>query len=249
MLDRKYIIIQYQNSPIEFSYYDFGSGQNCLIFLHGIQGSKDTFEYLKNSELSKNFRIIIPDLPGFGDSTIEDNEDYDLKSQSLKLIGLLNTLKIDNFIAYGHSLGGMIATLLLSIAPERVLSIISSEGNLKLQDCGESRKVFDMTLEEFKEKRYPEIFAKGIKASVKTFYYTSKSVVEYSKSEKLLEILENTTCPALFIRGELSHFITIPKGTNLEVISIPDETHFTLAKSDKIASLISRFLNKNKLIA
>ena len=77
-----------------------------LVLLHGFLGSskmwKPQIDFFKG-----DFRVITPDLPGFGKS----NKAKSLKSiQSISnfLLDCLNEKKIDKFNLLGHSMGGMI---------------------------------------------------------------------------------------------------------------------------------------------
>ncbi len=89
---------------ITYYYYDEGSG-DTLLLLHGWLDQSD--DYLRLiSELSKNFRIITPDLPNFGSS--KTTEPFVFDTYILFLERFIKSLKI-NPILIGHSFGGRIA--------------------------------------------------------------------------------------------------------------------------------------------
>jgi pimeloyl-ACP methyl ester carboxylesterase len=248
MLEAKKIILPIKRDSLELSYWDIGSGERSIIFLHGIQGSKRSFEHVANSVLSKQMRIVIPDLPGFGESAPPINNEFDLTIQAGILVHLFNALRLNKVIVFGHSLGGMLATLLLRAIPDRILAMISSEGNLTLQDCGESRNVCETTFEDFLRFKYPELKKKGVSASPEAFYGTATSVVEFAKSELLLNILETSQIPVLFIRGSDSHFSTEPVGENIKNVLLPDQTHSSLAKSAAVLEAVQTFLLEKAII-
>jgi pimeloyl-ACP methyl ester carboxylesterase len=248
MLEAKTIHVDANGESQEFSYFDIGSAASALVCLHGIQGSKSTYDRLLRSEISDHIRIVSVDLPGFGGSADPIDGRYDLSYQSRRLVQFFDTLGLKQIVIFGHSLGGMLATLLLEQIPERVIALINSEGNLKLEDCGESRKVSDMTLDQFTTLRFPEIKSKGTVARPEAFYYTSKSVVEVSQSGHLLEVLQKSTVPVLFIRGGKSHFKTQPSGENIKNVMFEEHTHFTLAKSEELLNAINLYLQDLNLI-
>jgi len=62
-MERKKTII----NGIELIYYESGSGKS-LLFLHGGRLRALTFKKTIN-ELSKNYHVIVPDIPGYGGSS------------------------------------------------------------------------------------------------------------------------------------------------------------------------------------
>ena len=64
-------------------YLDGGSG-DPLILLHGFGANKDNWTRIAPL-LSPHFRLIIPDLPGFGDSTRDPKAHYDTDSLVARL--------------------------------------------------------------------------------------------------------------------------------------------------------------------
>lgn len=79
-----------------------------LILIHGFTGSHEIFNHLIN-DLNQHYHLIIPDLPGHGQSKLPEKETLDLK-YLLKIIHKLVELypKKEIFL-YGYSLGGRIA--------------------------------------------------------------------------------------------------------------------------------------------
>src|SRR6185437_15275426 len=87
------------------SYHDEGKG-TALVLVHGFCESKEVWKDF-SSVLSSKFRVVTPDLPGFGDSkpdtTVTSIDDY-----ADKLYSFLKQLGIDKCILIGHSLGGYV---------------------------------------------------------------------------------------------------------------------------------------------
>src|SRR5690606_8204580 len=86
-------------------------------------------------KIASRFRVIIPDLLGFGasdapDSGTPDEEDY-LEAQAKAVRALLNYLQIDSFYLGGHDFGGSVAVTLIRLYPElKVRGLILSAANL-----------------------------------------------------------------------------------------------------------------------
>ena len=77
-----------------------------LILIHGFTGSHEGFQYLV--PLLTDFRLIIPDLPGFGVSPLP-NEKLSLRNLGSLLIDFVQALDLDDKPhLIGHSMGSLI---------------------------------------------------------------------------------------------------------------------------------------------
>lgn len=103
-------------------YIDEGSGP-CLILLHGIGASIYTWRYLIPL-LSKKYRVIALDLPGFGLSDKRTDLKYDLDAQTERVIEVTRRLKIKTFSIIGSSMGGLIGLWLALRFPQNVGKVL-----------------------------------------------------------------------------------------------------------------------------
>jgi pimeloyl-ACP methyl ester carboxylesterase len=69
------------------------------------------------------YRVLAPDLPGFGESSRHAGHPYDYAAQVAHLGALLDTLRIPRVHLAGSSMGGTIAALYAIQHPERVASV------------------------------------------------------------------------------------------------------------------------------
>ena len=93
-----------------------------VVLVHGSPGSGDVLEPLANL-LAPRFRVIVPDLPGFGAST-HDLPDYSFRAHGGYLIELLDALHIDRAQVVGFSMGGGVVLSMTDLSPRRVASIV-----------------------------------------------------------------------------------------------------------------------------
>ncbi len=98
-----------QIANVNVNYVDYGKGNGTLVFLHGWGQNIEMMKPIADP-FQKNFRIIILDLPGFGESG-EPNFVWSLYDYVEMLHTLLLELKVDNPILLGHSFGGKISLL------------------------------------------------------------------------------------------------------------------------------------------
>jgi abhydrolase domain-containing protein 6 len=102
-------------------YLEGGTGPH-LVLLHGFGANKDNWNRFAK-HFTSSYHVIIPDLPGFGDSSYFPDEEYDVESQVERLIDFFKALKLDEFHLAGNSMGGQIAVAYTIKRPGRVLSL------------------------------------------------------------------------------------------------------------------------------
>lgn len=95
----------------------------ALILLHGWNSSREQWS-LNLRRLAKGFRVIVPDLPGHGDSALPPGFDYSLEAHVAWLDDFRKAMRLKDFGLVGHSLGGTIAAAYAASHPERVRSLV-----------------------------------------------------------------------------------------------------------------------------
>lgn len=109
--------------------YAEGGVGDTVIMVHGYGASKDV--WLKFAKyFTPNYRVIIPDLPGFGDSSKPQDKNYSIMSQVERLNLFAEGLKLTKFHLVGNSMGGAIAGNYAADYPETVntLALFDSSG-------------------------------------------------------------------------------------------------------------------------
>lgn len=97
------------------------SAAPVIVLLHGSPG--DHQEVLPLGRLlAGRFRVLAPDLPGFGGSS-RTVPDYSIRAHARYVLQLLDSLRIARAHLLGFSMGGGVALNLADLAPERVASI------------------------------------------------------------------------------------------------------------------------------
>lgn len=96
------------------SYVDSMHGENVLLILHGFASS--SYEYYKTiEELKKSYRVIIPDLIGFGFSSKPKNYFYTSKDEASLLTVFLKELHIKKISVIAQGFGVCILDEIQSI--------------------------------------------------------------------------------------------------------------------------------------
>ena len=117
-----------------------------LVLVHGFLGSSKMWgpqiDFFK-----KNFRVITPDLPGFGKSTHIKSHDSIISLANL-ILDCLKDKQINKFYLLGHSMGGMIVQEMAKIYGDKISKLICySTGPI-----GEMPDRFE-TMDESKKKK------------------------------------------------------------------------------------------------
>jgi pimeloyl-ACP methyl ester carboxylesterase len=103
------------------SYIDEGTGEP-VVLLHGIP----TWGYLWEDTirvLTKDNRVIAPDLLGFGYSDKRDCFDRSIAAQTRRIAEFLDALEIESAHLVAHDIGGGVALRLATLHSERVRSL------------------------------------------------------------------------------------------------------------------------------
>ncbi len=98
-----------------------GSG-TPIVLLHGIFAEKDHWVDFARP-LTDQYRVIAPDIPGFGESTRRADQAYDYGAHVTRLAAFLDALGLAKVHLAGNSMGGTIAALFALQHPERVASV------------------------------------------------------------------------------------------------------------------------------
>ena len=94
---------------IAWPYLEGGNANGeVIVLLHGFGGEKDNWPLLAR-KLRRDFRIIAPDLPAFGDNDKSPDRDYLPATQARRVNAFVDALGIDRFHLAGNSMGGYIA--------------------------------------------------------------------------------------------------------------------------------------------
>ena len=115
---------------IRLAYQEFKPASDpqaaVVVLLQGSPGSSRDFSKL-GPELAKRYRVVAPDLPGFGSSS-HSIPDYSNRAHARYVLEMLDQLHVQRAHFVGFSMGGGVALQIADIAPERVASLTMLSG-------------------------------------------------------------------------------------------------------------------------
>lgn len=103
---------------IKTNYQVFGEGKPFLI-LHGWGSNIERWTPIAEEISKKGFKVIVPDLPGFGNSDVLTSA-WNMNNYIKWLEEFVEDLKINDFYLAGHSFGGALAVKLSINYPQDV---------------------------------------------------------------------------------------------------------------------------------
>ena len=242
---------------------DQGKGMP-IVLIHGFLGSSEMWR--PQIDFFKNFfRVITPDIPGFGKSN-KVKSHKNIQSIALFLLDSLKEKKINKFCLLGHSMGGMIAQEMVKMHASKILKLILySTGPI-----GEMPGRFE-TIEQSRENLKKIGLESTIKRIAKTWFVKEENAkyfnlcIQVGKKSALVaahnaliafqkwngaDNLQNIKNETLIVWGEkdksynLKHIQILKKNIkNSKLIIFKDCAHNVhLEKPDKFNQTVKSFL-------
>jgi pimeloyl-ACP methyl ester carboxylesterase len=112
---------------------DAGHGP-ALLLLHGFPYSGHQFRHLVPGLAAAGYRVLVPDLPGVGDSEAPADDDRSTHVRRVgDLVGLLDALGIASAVLVGHDVGSTLSFAAAQMRPDRfrALALLSTPPTLR----------------------------------------------------------------------------------------------------------------------
>ena len=106
----------------DMPYLHRGNTEETLVLIHGFGADKDHFTRVC-AHLDRSRRILVPDLPGFGDASRDHDARYRIADQVERLHQFMCALGVRRVHLGGNSMGGFIAAQYAATYPDRVASL------------------------------------------------------------------------------------------------------------------------------
>jgi len=203
-----------------------------LVLIHGFGGNKDNWSRMVE-DLDDKYHVIVPDLPGHGESTSTPGLGYTTTQQAQYFTAFIKAKKIKNFHIVGHSMGGAIALRYANDNRENVTSLIlidamgmhktKSLGDILVEEselnplydvCTKERLETLLTYSMSKMPYIPDMF-KDVMLAEKCERRALEKVMyaDMFKDVKLDDIVKSITVPTLILWGEKDAIIHVDNAT------------------------------------
>jgi pimeloyl-ACP methyl ester carboxylesterase len=110
-----------------------------VLLLHGFPTSSFQYRELM-PRLADRYRVIAPDLPGFGFTEVSEQRRYKYSFDALArtVLAFTNALGLDRYALYVFDYGAPTGFRLAMARPERVTAIVSQNGNAYEEGLGDA---------------------------------------------------------------------------------------------------------------
>lgn len=233
----------------DINYVDYGEGKNTVVLLHGWGQNIEMMKPIGDKLIKEN-RVIIVDLPGFGESN-EPDTIWTMYDYAECIHELLKSLKVKNPILVGHSFGGKISLIYASKYEVNKLVLFGSPFKKEIKKLSLKTRILK------KLKKVPglnklEGFAKkhiGSRDYKQASDFMRKILVEHVNLD-ITEEVKKIKCPTIMIWGTMDTEVPIERAYELEkLISdssvIPYEgcTHYAyLERLNQTVSILKNFI-------
>ena len=103
-------------------YHDAGAGPG-VVLVHGLFANKEQWNAMACRVAAAGYRVIAPDLPGFGASQGFPVTVYRLEMQATLLQAFLRRLEVHRYHLAGNSMGGAIGSMVAERFPQDVAGL------------------------------------------------------------------------------------------------------------------------------
>lgn len=100
-------------------YLERGDGPTLLL-IHGLGANMRVFTHSLLDRLAGEFRVVVMERPGSGESTREPSDCVSVRSQAETVSAFIRALGLERPVLVGHSMGGAVALAVALEHPEQV---------------------------------------------------------------------------------------------------------------------------------
>jgi pimeloyl-ACP methyl ester carboxylesterase len=202
------MLLDVMGDKLDISYIDEGEG-DVIILLHGWGAKGETYRGIINM-LNSHFRVIAPDMPGFGASS-EPSFSYTAEDYAEFVRAFAEKLGITKAHLIGHSHGGR--TIIKLVTSEktkleaRKIVLIDSAGLIRKKSFSQKMKILKFKIaKKLFSKVSPDLIEKMRKKNGSADYAAASPIMRKSMvsviNEDLSDSLPEIKSPTLLIWGE-----------------------------------------------
>lgn len=251
-------------------YEEYGTGRP-IILLHAFPLSSSMWKAQAEFLSSKNWRVITPDFPGFGDSGI-DSDVSRMEDLAQSVATLFSQLNIERAILGGLSMGGYVALNFVRMFADKVEALILADTNAAA-DTAEKRQSRIELVQGIKEKGSDALIDEMLPNLISNFAKKNNpdlverlenvfkkandrgvmaALLGMAERQDHVEKLKDIDKPTLLIFGEDDKITNLEAAMilkdnipNAELITIPDVGHYSnLENPSAFNNAMADFLNR-----
>jgi pimeloyl-ACP methyl ester carboxylesterase len=190
-------------SPVRVYCRDAGSGRPIVI-LHGGWGYEVYPFDRQIAALAADYRVIIPDRTGYGRSSRLERQETDFhRRAAAETWALIDALRLDRPVVWGHSDGAVIAFLMALSDPNRLSGVIVEAAHLFRSKPG-SRQFFETMM------RDPDGLGPRVTEALARDHGAGWRELIGTNGDAWLRIAADTSAPAVDLYGGRLREVGVP---------------------------------------
>lgn len=266
----------FQDKKIQYKVY-LPAGQAAgagkpVILLHGFGEDSSVWEP-QISFLKDHFKLIVPDVPGSGESEFVPNANIETYAEIVKELCDREFQFPHEGVLIGHSMGGYI-TLAFAEKYPQYLAAFGLFHSSAFADTAEKKETRRKAIDFIREKgaytflktstpnlftqEYKEAHADKVEALLEAGKsFTAEALIQYYEAmidrPDRTAVLKSVTKPILFIIGQ--HDQAIPFDTSMKQCHLPSQSHVHILRNsahmgmweeaEKVNNILLDFLNEH----
>ncbi len=239
------------NAPM--SYSEYGEG-DPIVLLHAFPLNGKMWEP-QVQDLKDDYRVILPDYPGFGDSSYPPTQP-DIGYYARGIRELLDRLDLDRVMLGGLSMGGYVAFACLRLFPERISALILANTRpdpdseeIRENRNNMARRVREEGVEVLVEMQMEHLLSSNTRENKRDIVNKVETLMLESSPDGVVAalgamrdrpdsepLLSDTTVPTLVIGGEEDE-ISSPEVMGAMAAKIPNSEHHTISGAGHLSNL------------
>lgn len=249
---------------LRVNYKVAGEGRPLLI-LHGWGGSSDSWIDVQRILSNKGYKVLVPDLPGFGKSQTPP-EPWGIGDYANFIFSFIKEANLVNFFLLGHSFGGRISARLSINYPDDIKGLILCD-SAGIKIIPGPKTLFIFWLSRIGNAVFTPKHLSRFKDSARSIFYAFLRKKDYTKTKGVMrETIKNVLDDdllfdlpkikkrTLIIWGKADKLVPVKyahifneKIENSEIEVLPKIGHSPhLEVPEKLSEIILRFLDKIK---
>jgi pimeloyl-ACP methyl ester carboxylesterase len=243
---------------------DVGEG-HPLLLLHGFPATRYLWSQLVPLLVRAGYRLLVPDLVGYGTSVAPAGVLLDMGSQSRWMLEMMDVLGIAQVSVIAHDVGSAAAQIMVANAPQRVRNLVVLDGvcgsewamdaiaSIQAWTPGDAHRLFPVLIRRLgKSPALREMLGayEGEQGGLRLI--RAARDLDPRQTEQIAQSLRSSGVPALVLWGEHDEFLPVEKvgrplaellGAQLAIVP---GAHFTpLDCPGEVAAAVQDFLQAN----
>jgi len=243
---------------------DVGEG-HPVILLHGFPATRYLWSRVVPPLVKAGYRLLVPDLVGYGASVAAPGVLLDMASQSRWMLEMMDVLGIAQASVIAHDVGSAAAQIMVANAPRRVRSLVVLDGvygsewameaivSIQVWNPKDARRLFPVLARRLgKNPAVREMLGayEGDQGGLRLI--RAARDLDPRQTEQIAQSLRSSRVPALVVWGEHDEFLSVDKVARplaellgARLVLVPG-AHFTpLDCPGEVATALRDFLQAN----